>query len=73
MIPSEPNEKIRPIRCHSNDSLFITGGAGGGGAGSAGRTGGAFEFSTDRESKGGHHPMDFFAVTFRTGNFFGGI
>jgi len=54
--------------------LFGTaGGAAGCRAASTGRTGGALKLSTAGKSKGRHHPMNFFALTFGAGNFFGGI
>jgi len=53
-----------------NPLFRAAGGAGGGGAGSAGGAGGAFKLSTGGKSKSGHHPMNFFALTFRTGNLF---
>ena len=54
--------------------LFGTaGGAAGCGAAPAGGTGGALILSPAGKSKGGHHPMNFFALTFGAGNLFGGI
>jgi hypothetical protein len=65
---------IIPIIQYSIIPLFgAAGRAAGGGAASAGGTGGALKLSTAGKGKGRHHPMDFFALTFRTGNLFGGI
>jgi hypothetical protein len=54
-------------------SLFVTGGAAGGGAATAGRTSSALKLTTAGKGKGRHHPMNFFAFTFRTGDLFRGI
>ena len=53
--------------------LFAAGGAGGGGTGPAGRAGGAFELPADGKGKSGHHPVNFFALTFGAGDSFRGI
>jgi len=57
----------------SNRLFGAAGGAAGCGAAPAGGTGGALKLSTAGKSKGGHHSMDFFALTFGAGNLFGGI
>jgi len=54
-------------------SLFATGRTTGGGAAAAGGTGGALKFSTAGKGKGGHHPLNFLALTFRADNLFGRI
>ena len=46
------------------------GGAGGGGTRSAGGVGGALKLPTDGKGKSGHHPLNFLAFTFRTGDLF---
>jgi hypothetical protein len=54
--------------------LFGTaGGAAGCGAAATGGIGGALKLSTAGKSKGRHHPMNFFALTFGAANLFGGI
>jgi hypothetical protein len=64
--------KKSSLKSDGRETLF--GAAGGAATGrraaSAGGAGSAFELSTDGESKGGHYPMNLFALTFGTGNLF---
>jgi hypothetical protein len=65
---------IIPVFQYSTIPLFgAAGGATGGGAAAAGRARGTFKLASDGEGKGGHHPVDFLALTFRAGNLFGSI
>jgi hypothetical protein len=61
------------VSSNGDFSLLVAGRTGGSGAGPAGRTGGAFELPADGKGKSGHHPMNFFALTFGAGDFFRGI
>ena len=65
---------IIPVIQYSIIPLFgPTGGTAGGGAAAAGGACRTFKLPPNREGKGRHHPVNFFALTFRAGSLFGRI
>jgi hypothetical protein len=73
MSNREVNEEVTN-KSGRREALFgAAGRAAGGGAASAGGTGSALKLSTAGKSESGHHPVNFFAFTFWTGNLFRGI
>jgi hypothetical protein len=69
----EVNEEVTNKSGRSEALFGAAGGATGGCAASAGGAGSALKFPTAGKGKSGHHPTNFFAFAFWTGNLIGSI